>query len=448
MLAGAYVPRGPSSAAPPSSPAAPASPAPTRAAITPQVLLGGVGPLEWNAAAERERGLPEPILRWAAVRVLAPLGTESLYVFPARADAAKLLGSWSREEAGAYTARVFPRYHWIVVETQAAPDSGEETGETKLARFYSANGALLWRDRMPASPAPLGRNLVLWPQPSPDDSIPPRVRVLRLPEGEDRSSWPGVAGWGASSPLENFLAANTVGLVDSATGLRQDELRLLDLEGKVLWVRTVAADQREFAVSNFGDVAIAREQSLRVFDRSGDEKLRVPLPRNVVGRTAITPDGRFVLVAARPPLGRRAGRDLWVGLYDVSRKTPRWTRRDLGAASDGAGARGAGARGAGASGRPGRGAVGGAGADAIELSLSEDGGRVLVRLSTGPVLLLGPDGSTLARWDLERASRGEYDPGSVPRRTWLSSDGSLVAMTMPVARTLAEARGWLYRVPR
>jgi hypothetical protein len=249
------------------------------------------------------------------------------------------------------------------------------------------------------------------------------VAVLRLPEGNARASWPAVAGWGASSPLENFLAANTVGLFDPATGLRQDELRLLDLEGKILWARTIAADQREFAVSNFGDIAIAREGQLSVFDRYGTEKLRAALPRNSVGRTAITPDGRFALVATSSPLGKGAGGGLWIALYETTRKAPVWSRRNLGAEA-------------------------GKNPDVLEMSLSDDGQRALVRLTTGAVLLLAGDGSTVCTWKFERVSRGEYDPGSVPRRTWLSGDGALIALTTPVARSLADARGWLYRVGR
>ena len=171
---------------------------------------------------------------------------------------------------------------------------------------------------------------------------------------------------------------------------------------------------------NFGDVAIAREKLLRVFDRSGAEKLHAPLPRNIVGRTAISTNGRFVLVSTRSPVRRRAEGDLWLGLYDTTKKTPVWTRRDLGGKS---------------------------GSDALELSISDDGRRALLRLTAGPVLLLGRDGATLAQWNLERASRGEYDPGVVPRRSWLSADGSLVALTTPVARSLADARGWLYQIP-
>jgi hypothetical protein len=90
----------------------------------------------------------------------------------------------------------------------------------------------------------------------------------------------------------------------------------------------------------------------------------------------------------------------------------------------------------------------GKGADVLELSLSDDGQRALVRLTTGAVVLLAGDGRTVVTWKFERASRGEYDPGFVPRRTWLSGDGSLVALTTPVAPSLAEARGWLYRVGR
>ena len=412
-------------AAPASAPRATPSARPSagRPGPVPQALLAGVGPLAWNAAVSRDRGTGSggaaPL--WPAVRVLAPLGTESLYVFPARAPAPILLASWPRQDVMTHSVRIFPGYRWIVLEAPAADSSGV-VGEGRLARFFTADGTLRWETRSKLVPAALGRDLVLAPRPSPDDSIPPLVRVILLPKGEPRASWPAVAGWGSSSPLENFLAANTIGVFDS-TGIRQDELRLLNLEGTILWARSLAADQREFAVSNFGDVSIAREKQLFVFDRSGGEKLRVPLPRNIVGRTAITPDGRFTLVAVTSPVARRAEGDLWVGLYETSRRAPVWTRRDLAAQA-------------------------GRGADALELSLSDDGQRALVRLSTGPVLLLGSDGRLLARWPLERASRGEYDPGLVPRRTWLSSDGTLVALTTPVARSLADARGWLFRVPR
>jgi len=396
------------------------------------VLLDGVGPLAWNAAVDRERGSGGTTPSWPAVRVLGPYGTESLYVFPARARAPTLVASWPRQEMAAHWVRMYPRYRWIVIETPtdtasaSARDAatGAYTGSaySRRVRFYSASGALQW-ERTGSVPVALGRDLVLALSPSPADSTPPRLSVLRLPGGEARASWPGLAGWGASSPLENFLAVNTIGVSDSTTGPRQDELRLLDLEGKILWARTVAADQREFAVSNFGDVAIARERQLIVFDRSGAEKLRVMLPRNSVGRTAITPDGRFALVATSSPLPKHPGSGLWVALFETTRKTPVWYRRNL----------------------PPEGAKL---VDALELSLSDDGQRALVRLTSGAVLLLGGDGRRLASWNLERVSRGEYDPGYVPRRTWLSGDGATVAFTTPVARSLPEARGWLYRVPR
>lgn len=384
-----------------------------------------MGPPAWNAAVNRERGAGSggAAPAWPAVRVLGPLGGESLYVFPTRGSAPTLLASWPRQDAMAHCVRIFPRYRWIVVEAPTGSDSGGTPSEKRQARFFAPSGGFVWETRSKFVPAALGRDLVLAPRPSPDDSIPPLVRVLRLPGGSARASWPAIAGWGSSSPLENFLAANTIGLYDSATGLRQDELRLLDLEGRVLWAHSVGADQREFAVSNFGDVAIAREKQLLVFDRAGGEKLRVALPRNIVGRTAITPDGRFTLVAATSPVAHRAEGDLWMSLYETTRKTPVWSRRDLAAGA-------------------------GKGADVLELSLSDDGQRALVRLSTGPVLLLGSDGKLLAKWVLDRISRGEYDPGLVPRRTWLSADGTLVAFTTPVARSLPDARGWLYRVPR
>ncbi|MBI4364383.1 MAG: hypothetical protein HY568_03045 [Candidatus Latescibacteria bacterium] len=380
----------------------------TEPPVAPRVLLDSVGPLMWNAAVDGERGFGGFVPHWPAVRVLSPLGTESLFVFPARAANPLVLASWARGDREGHAVRIFPRYRWIVIETA---DS---------ARFFAANGAMLAGTTTRDATIPLGRNFVLVVTQSADLDSAPRIGVRRLPEGDERSSWVGVAGWGAASPLENFLAANTVGPLDPATGMRRDELRLLDLEGRVLWTRDVPADQREYAVSNFGDVAIAREKLLRVFDRSGVEKLRVPLPRNVVGKTAISLDGRFVLASARAPLHRAAGGDLWLGLYDTTKKAPLWTRRDLGGKS---------------------------GADVIELSVSNDGRRALLRLSSGPVLLLGRDGATLAQWNLDRVSRGEYDPGVAPRRSWLSADGSLVALTTPVARSLAEARGWLYRIP-
>ena len=227
----------------------------------------------------------------------------------------------------------------------------------------------------------------------------------------------------AASPLENFLAVNTIGVVDTVTGERQDELRLLDLEGTILWARTLGADARPFAVSNFGDVAIARERQLIVFDRTGAEKLRVGLPRNSVGRTAITPDGHYALVATSAPVGGSGTGGIFIALYDTALKAPVWSRRNLPV-------------------------EGGKLAEVLELSLSDDGQRALVRLTTGPVFLLGPGGQRLASWNLERISRGEYDPSAVPRRTWLSGDGALVAFTMPVAPSLAGARGWLFRVPR
>jgi hypothetical protein len=388
-----------------------------------QLLIDGVGPIGWNAAVSRDRGSGVSLPSWPAVRVLGQYGAESLYVFPDRAQAPMLIASWPRQAIAEHSVRIFPGFRWIVVESPVVDESiGAE--EVRLrARFYAANGAFLWETPAGLMPAALGRNLVLAPRPSTVDSIPPRVAVLRLPEGNARASWPAVGGWGASSPLENFLAANTIGLFDPATGLRQDELRLLDLEGKILWARTIAADQREFAVSNFGDVAIAREGRLAVFDRYGAEKLRAALPRNRVGRTAITPDGRFALVATCSPLGKGAGGGLWIALYDTSRKTPVWSRRNLAEEA-------------------------GKNADVLELSLSDDGQRALVRLTTGSVVLLSRDGHTIVTWKFERVSRGEYDPGSVPRRTWLSGDGALVALTTPVARSLAEARGWLYRVAR
>jgi hypothetical protein len=395
----------------------------------PEAVLNAVGPIAWNAAIDRGRGSGDGTPGWSAVRVLGPTGTESLYVFPARAFGPMLLGSWPRQEIAAHWVRVFPRYRWIVIDTPDEGTSALAVGafggghEPRHSRFYDAKGTLIWETRTGSVPAALGRDLVLISRPSTIDSIPPRLNVVRLPDGDARASWPGVAGWGTSSQLENFLAVNSIGIFDPVADARRDELRLLDLEGTILWARTITADPHEFAVSNFGDVAIARDRQLIVLDRSGSEKLRVPLPVNSVGRTAITPDGKFVLVAASSPVPKHPGGRLWVALYETTKKAPVWTRKNLAAESAKL-------------------------ADALELSVSDDGSRALLRLSTGAILLLGTDGRLMASWDLGRVSRGEYDPGFVPRRTWLSGNGEMVAITTPVAKSLPEARGWLYRVPR
>jgi hypothetical protein len=407
------------------SPAAAQQTSPIRTPA-PQAVLNGFGPYQWNLAIDRERGPGGAAPSWPAVHVLSDHGGESLYVFPGRGQSPMLLGSWPRQEMAAHWVRVFPKYRWIVIET---PDEGvsalaaSEGGAPRHARFYGTNGSLAWDSRASSVPTALGRDLVLASRPSAIDSIPPRLAVVRLPEGDTRASWPGVTGWGASSQLENFLAVNTVGIFNARTGTRQDELRLLDLEGKILWARTVPADSRDLAVSNFGDVAIARDRQLIVFDRSGGEKFRASLQRNSVGRTAITPDGRFVLVATSSPLAKRSATAAWVGLFDTTKKVPVWSRKNF--PFDGTKV-----------------------VDVMEASVSDDGERALVRLSTGAVLLLGSEGRTLASWNLPCSSRGEYDPGSVPRRTWLSGDGTTIAFTTPVARSLPEARGWLYRVPR
>ena len=402
-------------AAPKSRPAVPAPPG--RPLAPSQTILAGANPIAWNAALEREGVSLGGAPIWPAVRVLGPQGADSLFVFPARAQAPLLLGAWPREDPPTHAVHIFPRYRWILVETKV---SGQDS-VPRRERFFAANGSLLAEARYAESPVPIGRNLVLERVPSRNDSVPSRVSVVRLPDAIVATTWDAVTGWGAASPLENFLAVNTVGVQDPVTGIRQDELRLMDLEGTVKWVKSLSADRREFAVSNSGDVAIAREKALIVYDRYGSEKFRAPLPQNAVGRTAITPDGRFVLASARSVLPKPKGGDLWIGLFDLAHGGAVWSRRDL------------------ASGR---------GVDIYELALSDDGQRALVRLSTGPVLLLSRDGGTIGRWNLDRASRGESDPGIVPHRTWLSSDGTLVGLTSPVARSLAEAKGWLYRVPR
>ena len=379
--------------------------------IVPQVLLNGVGPMEWNAEVDRNRGEGPSPPEWRALRVLNPSGGESLLVFPEHAYYPKLVASWPRQDRASHWVRIFPNYRWLVVDADSA------------SRFYGLDGEVHWEGRLSQVPAALGRDLVLTRRPARADTLPPRLSVVSLSGGRERVSWPALAGWSASSPLENFLAVNTIGIVDTITGQRQDELRLLDLEGHILWARTLAADPRGFAVSNFGDVAIARERQLIVFDRTGTEKLRAPLPRNTVGRTAITPDGHYALVATSAPVSRHGAGGIYVGMFDTTTRAPVWTRKSLPV-------------------------EGGKMAEVLELSLSDDGQRALVRLTTGPVFLLGERGQRLASWNLERISRGEYDPAGVPRRTWLSSDGALIAFTMPVAPSLSGARGWLFRVPR
>ncbi|HMI30312.1 MAG TPA: hypothetical protein VK527_01125, partial [Candidatus Limnocylindrales bacterium] len=195
----------------------------------PQLLIDGVGPMIWNSAISRDRGTGASIPSWPAVRILGEHGTESLYVFPERGPVSMLIASWPRQAFSEHSVRIFPGYRWIVVENPVVEESGGAAAEDGRlhARFYGTNGTLLWETAAGMMPAALGRNLVLAPRPSSVDSIPPRVAVLRLPEGNATASWPAVAGWGASSPLENFLAANTVGFFDPATGLRMDELRLL-----------------------------------------------------------------------------------------------------------------------------------------------------------------------------------------------------------------------------
>jgi hypothetical protein len=409
-------------------------PAPSRSAtrpsaqpVTPRPLLNGVGPLEWNARLDSDRALAAVVPRWPAVRVLDPVGNESLFVYPARARVPLLLGTWPRGARIESEGRIFPAYRWILII--GPPDSAAAAADTlrslgaplRAVRVYAANGSPLFSDHARGTPLPAGRDFVLWPDTVSITYDSMTLLLRRLPSGEARAGWLASAGYGAASPLENFFAVNLKSCLDPATGIRQDLLRLLDLEGKVLWSRPALADFHEFAVSDFGDVAIARDRALRVYDRFGSERFRAPLRRNVVGRTAMGADGRFVLVATRAAGIGRTGADLWLALHDTKRKTRVWARTDL---SD----------------RP--------EAEPTELSVSDDGQRVLVRLTSGSVLLLGPTGATIARFDLPRVAGGEAAPGSVPRRTWLSPDGTLVGLTTPVARSRGEALGWLYEVRR
>ncbi len=406
-----------------------------------RTILDGVGPLDWNRRLDADRGLAASVPRWPAVRISDALGDESLYVFPARARAPTLLVGWSRAERSEREVRIFPGYRWILVierpgpsrrpeppraaqidSAAAATDSAGAAPDPSMrqVRVYAWNGTQLLVSACRGVPMPAGRDYVLWPDTIATAFDSPTLKLLRLPSADVRAAWIAGAGYGAASPLENFIAVNLAASVDPATGIRQDVLRLLDLEGKELWTRPLRADYREFAVSNFGDVAIARERALRVYDRSGTERFHATIPVNLVGRTAMGADGRFVLVAARAAgLGRPAG-DLWVALYDTKRRAPVWERRDL---SDKRGS------------------------EPLEISVSDDGRRSLLRLSSGSVLLLGRDGSVVTQFDLPRIPNGESQAGVVPRRTWLSPDGGRVALITPVARSIAEARGWLYEVP-
>lgn len=385
---------------------------PPQARVAPHAILDGVGPLDWNRLLDGDRGLAASVPRWPAVRISDALGNDSLYVCPARAKTPTLLAGWSRDARGEREIRIFPGYRWILV---IEPDS-----LVQKVHVYASNGTELFSAACRGVPMPAGRDYVLWPDTISAAFDSPTLQLRRLPSAEVRATWIAAAGYGAAAPLENFIAVNLAASVDPATGIRQDVLRLFDLEGKELWTRALRADYHDFSVSNFGDVAIARERALRVYDRSGAERFHAPIPVNLIGRTAMGSDGRFVLVAARAAgLGRPVG-DLWLALYDTKRRASVWDRRDL---SD----------------RP--------GADPLEISVSDDGGRALVRLSSGSVLLLGRDGSLVARFDLPRVPNGESQPGVVPRRTWLSPDGGRVALTTPVARSFAEARGWLYDVP-
>jgi len=319
-----------------------------------------------------------------------------------------------------------PDYRWLLIDgpdslESASPSQGPGAG-WRAVRVYAANGTLLATLRAYGVPAPVGRDFLLWPLGAVSGGDTTTLCLRRIPSGEDRDCWAAAGGYGAAAPLENFLAVNVAAFLDPATGIRQDLVLLLDLEGKVLWSRPLAADFRDFGVSNFGDVAIARERAILVYDRAGTIRFRGTLALNVVGRTAVGSDGRFVLAATSTPGGPRGPEHVWVALYDTRRKTaPIWSRREF----------------------PER-----RGGDVIELSVSDDGARSLIRFSTGAVSLLGRDGSTVASWDLPRVPSGEYQRGTVPRRIWLSSDGSLIALTTPVARALGDARGWLYQAPR
>jgi hypothetical protein len=409
-----------------SAPAASHAP-PKEAPVPPRAILEGAGPLDWNRRLESDRALAAIVPRWPVARVVDPGGSESLLVFPAQAKVPALLGAWPRGSREEHEVRIFPGSRWIVL--LGAPDSAAVAADTipdagpplRGARVHASNGTRVYRGTARGAPLPCGRDLVLWPDTTSAAFDSPTLHLRRLPSGETRDAWLASTGYAAEAPLQNFIAVNLAACVDPVTGISQDVLRLLDLEGKTLWTRPMRADHREFAVSNFGDVAIARDRWLRVLDRSGSERFRAALPLNTVGRVAMGSDGRFLLATTRAAGTGRAEGDLWVALYDTRRKAPVWERRDLSDTK---------------------------GAEPLELSVSEDGERSLLRLSSGSVLLLGRDGAVVARFDLPRAPVGEYQPGIAPRRTWLSPSGALVGLMTPVARSRAEALGSLYEVPR
>jgi len=409
-------------AAPPAPPIQPKD-----APVPPRAIFDGLGPLDWNRRLESDRALSAVVPRWPVARVVDPGGSESLFAYPAQARGPALLGAWPRGSREEHEVRIFPGCRWIMV--LGAPDSAAAAADTvpgvgpplRGVRVHASNGTRVFKGAARGAPLPAGRDFVLWPDTTSAAFDSPTLLLRRMPSGETRATWLAATAYAASAPLENFMAVNLAACMDPATGIAQDVLRLFDLEGNTLWTRPVRADHREFAVSNFGDVAIARDRWLWVFDRTGSERFRASLPLNTVGRTAMSADGRFVLVATRAAGTGRAEGDLWIALYDTRRKAAAWERRDL---SDRKGA------------------------EPLELSVSDDGERSLVRLSSGGVLLLARDGALLARFDLPRTPAGEYQAGVAPRRTWLSPSGTLVALMTPVARSRAEAIGSLYEVPR
>src|SRR5882757_6415174 len=137
--------------------------------IVPQVILNGVGPMEWNAAVGRGRGSGPSAPDWPALRVLQPLGGESLYVFRERTFTPMLVASWPRQDVAAHSVRIFPNYRWIAVSSAA--DSA--------VRFYGLDGSVHWEARWDAMPVGLGRDLILTRRPS-------RMSVTSVESGKSR----------------------------------------------------------------------------------------------------------------------------------------------------------------------------------------------------------------------------------------------------------------------
>src|SRR5205814_3230609 len=200
--------------------------APSKSSVAPELVFDGLGPLAWNATVNRNRSTGVGLPSWAALRVLGPVGSESLFVFPPRSPA-YLVASWPRQDFASHTVRIFPGYRWIVVETSAESSAVttaalvKDPGARSQRRSVCSgpDGEVEWETKDFLSPAPLGRDFVLARRVASKDSVP-RLSVLQVPGGKPLATWPGAMGWGSSSPLGNFLAVNSSGAFDSTLGVR------------------------------------------------------------------------------------------------------------------------------------------------------------------------------------------------------------------------------------